>query len=167
MGKAGALDGIQGKKLYNIMSAACGAAFMLYGWDAGEYAVDAFPCLADHGPGVLGGIQSTPQFLDAIGNPKGAFVSWKPHSSERIGRDLSHGLTILTDHSHHCIDLQPRCWHYGALCELFRYGNWQEGYHPPRMPSHLYRGPSSSVNLFRCPNNLWTNRHRVWHRLHC
>ena len=26
-------------------------------------------------PGVLGGIQATPQFLDAIGNPTGAFVS--------------------------------------------------------------------------------------------
>ena len=39
MGKAGALDGIQGTKLYNIMSAACGAAFMLYGWDAGECVV--------------------------------------------------------------------------------------------------------------------------------
>jgi len=36
MGKSGALDSIQGKRLYNIMSAACGAAFMLYGWDAGE-----------------------------------------------------------------------------------------------------------------------------------
>lgn len=55
----GGLKGVQGKKLYSIMSAACGSAFMLYGWDAG----------------VLGGIQSTPQFLDAIGNPKGAFVS--------------------------------------------------------------------------------------------
>lgn len=36
MGKPSALDAIQGKKLYNIMSAACGAAFMLYGWDAGQ-----------------------------------------------------------------------------------------------------------------------------------
>lgn len=34
---------------------------MLYGWDAG----------------VLGGIQATPQFLDAIGNPTGAYVSTK------------------------------------------------------------------------------------------
>jgi hypothetical protein len=58
---AGYLDGIQGKTLYRIMSAACGAAFMLYGWDAG----------------VLGGIQETPQFRAAIGNPKGAFVSIK------------------------------------------------------------------------------------------
>jgi hypothetical protein len=31
----GALDGLQGKRLYSVMSAACGAAFMLYGWDAG------------------------------------------------------------------------------------------------------------------------------------
>lgn len=37
-GQLGALDGIQGKKLYSIMSAACGSAFMLYGWDAGETA---------------------------------------------------------------------------------------------------------------------------------
>ena len=36
MGLLGGLDGIQGKTLYNIMSAACGSAFMLYGWDAGE-----------------------------------------------------------------------------------------------------------------------------------
>lgn len=55
----GYLDGIQGKALYNIMSAACGSAFMLYGWDAG----------------VLGGIQETKEFRAAIGNPQGAFVS--------------------------------------------------------------------------------------------
>lgn len=34
----GALDKIQGKRLYRIMSAACGSAFMLYGWDAGKFA---------------------------------------------------------------------------------------------------------------------------------
>lgn len=55
----GYLDAIQGKTLYKIMSAACGSAFMLYGWDAG----------------VLGGIQETPEFRSAIGNPQGAFVS--------------------------------------------------------------------------------------------
>ncbi|TIA10723.1 putative sugar transporter STL1 [Aureobasidium pullulans] len=55
---AGSLDKIQGKTLYRIMSAACGSAFMLYGWDAG----------------VLGGIQETPQFRAAIGNPQGAFI---------------------------------------------------------------------------------------------
>jgi len=54
----GYLDGIQGKTLYRIMSAACGSAFMLYGWDAG----------------VLGGIQETKEFRAAIGNPQGAFV---------------------------------------------------------------------------------------------
>ena len=54
----GVFDHLEGKVLYNLMSAACGSAFMLYGWDAG----------------VLGGIQSTPQFLDAIGNPTGAYV---------------------------------------------------------------------------------------------
>lgn len=58
MGIFGSLDKVQGKTLYNLMSAACGSAFMLYGWDAG----------------VLGGIQATPQFLDAIGNPKGAYI---------------------------------------------------------------------------------------------
>ncbi|KAK5701919.1 hypothetical protein LTR97_004737 [Elasticomyces elasticus] len=52
------LGGLQGKSLYRAMSACCGAAFMLYGWDAG----------------VLGGIQETPQFRAAIGNPEGAFV---------------------------------------------------------------------------------------------
>lgn len=48
--------GVQGKSLYRMMSAACGAAFMLYGWDAG----------------VLGGIQATPQFLEAIGKTSNA-----------------------------------------------------------------------------------------------
>ncbi|KAK4555211.1 hypothetical protein LTR86_007507 [Recurvomyces mirabilis] len=52
------LTNLQGRALYRTMSAACGAAFMLYGWDAG----------------VLGGIQSTPQFHDAIGNPSGAYI---------------------------------------------------------------------------------------------
>ena len=52
------LSGLQGRRLYSVMSACCGSAFMLYGYDAG----------------VLGGIQSTPQFLDAIGNPKGVFI---------------------------------------------------------------------------------------------
>ena len=55
----GSLSGLQGKTLYRVMSAACGSAFMLYGWDAG----------------VLGGIQGTTEFKDAIGNPQGAFVS--------------------------------------------------------------------------------------------
>jgi len=56
MGASGGLDHVQGKALYRLMSMACGSAFMLYGWDAG----------------VLGGIQATPQFLNAIGNPKGS-----------------------------------------------------------------------------------------------
>ncbi|QIW99849.1 hypothetical protein AMS68_005367 [Peltaster fructicola] len=58
MGLFNALDNIQGKMLYNIMSAACGSAFMLYGWDAG----------------VLGGIQGTEEFRNAIGNPEGAYI---------------------------------------------------------------------------------------------
>ena len=49
---------LQGKALYKTMSAACGAAFMLYGYDAG----------------VLGGFQETTQFRDAIGNPQGSFT---------------------------------------------------------------------------------------------
>jgi hypothetical protein len=49
---------LQGKALYKTMSAACGAAFMLYGYDAG----------------VLGGFQETKQFRDAIGNPQGSFT---------------------------------------------------------------------------------------------
>ena len=59
MGMFNGLDAIQGKRLYGLMSAACGSAFMLYGWDAG----------------VLGGIQETDQFQSAIGNPEGDFVS--------------------------------------------------------------------------------------------
>jgi len=72
---SGGLDGIQGKTLYRIMSAACGAAFMLYGWDAGKST--AFHCvysLLTELAGVLGGIQETKQFRNAIGNPEGAFV---------------------------------------------------------------------------------------------
>lgn len=52
------LSKLEGRKLYKVMSACCGSAFMLYGYDAG----------------VLGGIQTTPQFLNAIGNPKGFFI---------------------------------------------------------------------------------------------
>lgn len=52
------LANLKGKALYCTASAACGSAFMLYGWDAG----------------VLGGIQETPQFRAAIGNPQGAFT---------------------------------------------------------------------------------------------
>ena len=60
MGIFSALDGVQGKTLYRLMSAACGSAFMLYGWDAG----------------VLGGIQGTEEFNRAIGNipSKGPFI---------------------------------------------------------------------------------------------
>ncbi|KAK7900272.1 hypothetical protein LTR67_004018 [Exophiala xenobiotica] len=58
MGMFSSLDHVHGKMLYRIMSAACGSAFMLYGWDAG----------------VLGGIQETSQFRDAIGNPTGPMV---------------------------------------------------------------------------------------------
>lgn len=42
MGMFGALDNVQGKTLYNLMSAACGSAFMLYGWDAGKLVPFAF-----------------------------------------------------------------------------------------------------------------------------
>jgi hypothetical protein len=52
------LGHLQGKALYQAASAACGAAFMLYGWDAG----------------VLGGIQETKEFRAAIGNPTGSFT---------------------------------------------------------------------------------------------
>lgn len=60
MGMFSALDHVQGKRLYSLMSAACGSAFMLYGWDAG----------------VLGGIQGTVEFNEAIGNipSKGPFI---------------------------------------------------------------------------------------------
>ena len=49
---------LQGKALYKAASAACGSAFMLYGWDAA----------------VLGGFQETPQFRAAIGNPQSAYT---------------------------------------------------------------------------------------------
>jgi MFS family permease len=52
------LGQLQGKALYKAMSAASGAAFMLYGYDAG----------------VLGGFQETKQFRAAIGNPQGSFT---------------------------------------------------------------------------------------------
>ncbi|KAK3187241.1 hypothetical protein K4F52_003872 [Lecanicillium sp. MT-2017a] len=52
------LRDLQGRTLYSIMSACCGSSFMLYGYDAG----------------VLGGIQETDSFRNAIGNPQGAFV---------------------------------------------------------------------------------------------
>ncbi len=60
MGMFSALDNVQGRTLYRLMSAACGSAFMLYGWDAG----------------VLGGIQGTVEFNSAIGNipSKGPFI---------------------------------------------------------------------------------------------
>ncbi|KAF2224501.1 putative sugar transporter STL1 [Elsinoe ampelina] len=49
---------LEGRALYKVMSACCGSAFMLYGYDAG----------------VLGGFQETPQFRSAIGNPEGAYI---------------------------------------------------------------------------------------------
>ncbi|KAI6830218.1 putative sugar transporter STL1 [Hortaea werneckii] len=49
---------LQGKALYQTMSTACGAAFMLYGYDAG----------------VLGGFQERQEFRDAIGDPQGPFI---------------------------------------------------------------------------------------------
>lgn len=52
------IDRLQGRALYKAMSTACGAAFLLYGYDAG----------------VLGGIQETEEFRSAIGNPTGSFV---------------------------------------------------------------------------------------------
>lgn len=42
MGMFGGLDKVQGKLFYNLMSAACGSAFMLYGWDAGKLVPVAF-----------------------------------------------------------------------------------------------------------------------------
>jgi MFS family permease len=49
---------VKGRTLYRIMSFCCALAFMMYGYDAG----------------VLGGIQTTKPFLNAIGNPKGTYV---------------------------------------------------------------------------------------------
>lgn len=52
------ISSVKGRLLYRIMSASCGAAFMLYGYDAG----------------VLGGIQTLSQFRSAIGNPDGPWI---------------------------------------------------------------------------------------------
>jgi MFS family permease len=52
------LQAVKGRVLYRIMSLCCAMAFMMYGYDAG----------------VLGGIQTTKPFLDAIGNPTGTYV---------------------------------------------------------------------------------------------
>ncbi|KAH8805252.1 putative sugar transporter STL1 [Xylogone sp. PMI_703] len=49
---------LQGKRLYRVMSLCCAIAFTMYGYDAG----------------VLGGVQATKPFLDAIGNPTGKYV---------------------------------------------------------------------------------------------
>lgn len=46
---------------------------MFYGWDAGKsaFAYSFRPHILNIFACVLGGIQATPQFLDAIGNPTG------------------------------------------------------------------------------------------------
>ncbi|KAH8802565.1 putative sugar transporter STL1 [Xylogone sp. PMI_703] len=48
----------RGRLLYRTMSLSCSLAFCMYGYDAG----------------VLGGVQSTKPFLNAIGNPTGTYV---------------------------------------------------------------------------------------------
>lgn len=52
------LTTLRGPALYRLMSASCGAAFMLYGYDTG----------------VLGGIQTRPECRDAIVNPEGPWA---------------------------------------------------------------------------------------------
>lgn len=42
---------LEGRMFYNLMSFSCAMAFMIFGYDAG----------------VLGGLQSTKPFLDALG----------------------------------------------------------------------------------------------------
>ena len=49
---------LEGRSLYLLMSACCASSFMLYGYDAG----------------VLGGIQTTTQFRNSIGDPQGDFI---------------------------------------------------------------------------------------------
>jgi MFS family permease len=70
---------LQGKALYKTMSAACGAAFMLYGYDAG----------------VLGGFQETKQFRDAIGNPQGSYTIPLIASSYNLAAGVMSLLTSL------------------------------------------------------------------------
>lgn len=54
----GALINLRGRSLYRLMKFICGVAFMMYGYDAG----------------VLGGVLLHKPFLDAIGNPTGAWT---------------------------------------------------------------------------------------------
>lgn len=49
---------IRGRLLYRTMSLSCALAFCMYGYDAG----------------VLGGVQTTKPFLDAMGHPTGTYV---------------------------------------------------------------------------------------------
>lgn len=49
---------LKGKALYRLMSVSCAIAFMMFGFDAG----------------VLGGVQQTKPFQDAIGNPTGTYI---------------------------------------------------------------------------------------------
>ncbi|CRK38294.1 hypothetical protein BN1723_016579 [Verticillium longisporum] len=49
---------IRGKVIKRVLSTSCAISFCLYGYDAG----------------VLGGVQETKPFLDAMGNPTGTYV---------------------------------------------------------------------------------------------
>ncbi|OQV10735.1 hypothetical protein CLAIMM_14692 isoform 4 [Cladophialophora immunda] len=52
------LKSVKGRTLYRIMSLCCSLSFCMYGYDAG----------------VLGGVQTTKPFLDAMGHPTGTYV---------------------------------------------------------------------------------------------
>lgn len=60
---------LQGSAFYRLMSFSCAMAFLTFGYDAG----------------VLGGVQTTKPFLDAIGNPSGSLIIPLIASSYTLG----------------------------------------------------------------------------------
>ena len=60
---------LEGRAFYNLMSFSCAMAFLIFGYDAG----------------VLGGVQTTKPFLDAIGNPSGSLIIPLIASSYTLG----------------------------------------------------------------------------------
>ncbi len=144
MGFFDALDHVQGKTLYRLMSAACGSAFMLYGWDAGKLVPAASPALSD------------PKSRRSRGHPSDAPVSRRHRQPNGA-----------TDYSGHRINLQPSGRYNVALREFFRNADWQEGHYPSRLSFYMRWRPSPSFNLFRWSNYRGADCHWKWHWLHC
>ncbi|KAH8691883.1 putative sugar transporter STL1 [Talaromyces proteolyticus] len=71
---------LSGNSLLCVAKLAGGVSFMLYGYDAG----------------VLGGVQSTKPFLDAIQNPKGSYIIPMIASSYSLSATLSSVICMFT-----------------------------------------------------------------------